>query len=67
VARLMKSMGVEGIMRAKPHRTTIPDRKAPCSLDKVNRQFRVQAYRSQKTGTKPVQVLSGSLLNTRHI
>ncbi len=25
----------------KRHRTTIPDRKAPCPLDKVNRQFRV--------------------------
>ena len=43
VARLMKSMGIQGIIRGKPHRTTIPDRKAPCPLDKVNRQFRVPA------------------------
>ena len=31
------------IIRGKPHRTTIPDKKAPCPLDKVNRQFRVPA------------------------
>ena len=37
VARLMKDMGIQGIIRGKPHRTTIPDKKAPCPLDKVNR------------------------------
>jgi transposase InsO family protein len=43
VARLMKSMGIRGIIRGKPHKTTVPDKKAPCPLDKVNRQFRVPA------------------------
>ena len=43
VSRLMKSMGIQGIIRGKPHRTTVPDKKAPCPLDKVNRQFRVPA------------------------
>lgn len=43
VARLMKDMGSQGIIRGKPHRTTEPDKKAPCPLDKVNRQFRVPA------------------------
>ncbi|MBY6159222.1 IS3 family transposase [Pseudooceanicola nitratireducens] len=43
VARLMKGMGLQGIIRGKPHRTTVPDKKAPCPLDKVNRQFRVPA------------------------
>ncbi len=43
VARLMKDMGIRGIIRGKPHRTTIPDKKAPCPLDKVNREFRVPA------------------------
>ncbi|ETD80774.1 transposase IS401, partial [Rhodobacter capsulatus B6] len=43
VARLMKSMGIQGIIRGKPHKTTIPDKKQPCPLDKVNRQFRVPA------------------------
>jgi transposase InsO family protein len=35
----MKSMGIKGIIRGKPVRTTIPDKAAPCPLDKVNRQF----------------------------
>ena len=43
VARLMKDMDIQGIIRGKPHRTTIPDKKAPCPLGKVNRQFRVPA------------------------
>ncbi|HQU67334.1 MAG TPA: IS3 family transposase [Albidovulum sp.] len=43
VARLMKSMGIQGIIRGKPHKTTIPDKKQPCPLDRVNRQFRVLA------------------------
>lgn len=43
VARLMKSMGIQGIIRGKPHKTTVPDKKAPCPLDKVNRQFRAPA------------------------
>ena len=43
VARLMKVMGIQGIVRGKPHRTTIPDKKLPCPQDKVSRQFRVPA------------------------
>ncbi|REF73490.1 integrase-like protein [Paracoccus versutus] len=43
VARLMKCRGIQGIIRGKPHKTTIPDKKAPCPQDKVNRQFRVPA------------------------
>ena len=43
VARLMKGMGIQGIIRGKPHRTTMPDRSAPRPLDKVNRQFQVPA------------------------
>ncbi len=43
VVRFMEDMGIEGIIRGKPHRTTIPDKKAPCPLDKVNREFRVPA------------------------
>jgi hypothetical protein len=39
VARLMKEMGIEGIVRGKKVRTTIPDKSAPCPLDRVNRQF----------------------------
>jgi transposase InsO family protein len=43
VARLMKVMGIQGFIRGKPQKTTIPDKKLPCPLDKVNRQFRVPA------------------------
>ncbi|NVK58094.1 MAG: IS3 family transposase [Alteromonadaceae bacterium] len=43
VARLMRDMDIQGIIRGKPHRTTIPDKKAPCPLDKVNREVRVPA------------------------
>lgn len=43
VARLMKAMGIQGVIRGKPHKTTIPDKKLPCPLDRVNRQFRVLA------------------------
>ncbi|MBX5125926.1 IS3 family transposase [Rhizobium lentis] len=39
VARLMRAMGLQGIIRGKPIRTTISDKAAPCPLDRVNRQF----------------------------
>ncbi len=32
-----------GIIRGRAHRTTIPDKKLPCPLDKVNRPFRAPA------------------------
>ena len=43
VARLMRAMGLAGVIRGKPVRTTISDRAAPCPLDRVNRQFRAPA------------------------
>ncbi len=43
VARLMRSMGLRGIIRGKPIRTTIPDKTAPSPLDRVNRQFKAPA------------------------
>ena len=39
VARLMRSMGLQGVIRGKRVRTTIGDKAAPCPLDHVNRQF----------------------------
>jgi putative transposase len=39
VARLMRQMGLKGVMRGKPVRTTISDRASPCPADRVNRQF----------------------------
>ena len=41
VERLMRSMGVTGVRRGKKTITTVRDPKAPCPLDKVNREFRV--------------------------
>ncbi|HEU5072957.1 MAG TPA: IS3 family transposase [Polyangiaceae bacterium] len=40
VERLMRRLGLRGVMRGNVVRTTIADRDAPCPLDKVNRQFR---------------------------
>jgi len=41
VTRLMKTLGLQGVIRGKPVRTTISNRAAPCPLDHVNRQFKV--------------------------
>ena len=43
VARLMRAMGLAGVIRGKPARTTISDHSAPCPRDHVNRQFRAPA------------------------
>ena len=40
VERLMRQLGLQGVRRGKAVRTTVPDPKAPCPLDRVNRQFR---------------------------
>jgi len=39
VERLMGRLGLQGARRGKAVRTTVPDRSAPCPLDRVNRQF----------------------------
>ncbi len=43
VARLMRELGLQGVIRGKPVRTTISDKAAPCPLDHVNRQFHAPA------------------------
>jgi len=40
VERLMRQHGLQGVRRGKRQRTTVPDPKAPCPLDRVNRQFK---------------------------
>jgi putative transposase len=42
VERLMKRLGLQGVHRGKVVRTTITDTKAPCPLDRVNRQFKAE-------------------------
>lgn len=39
VERLMRVMGLQGARRGKTVRTTVPDKAAPCPLDRVNRVF----------------------------
>jgi len=39
VARLMRDMGLAGVVRGKP----VSGKAAPCPLDRVNRQFRAPA------------------------
>jgi len=40
VARLMRTMGVQGVVRGKRVRTISGNAAAPCPLDRVNRQFK---------------------------
>jgi len=43
VERLMRVMGLHGVIRGKVIRTTTPDKAAPCPQDHVNRQFHAPA------------------------
>ena len=43
VERLMRELGLQGIICGKPARTTIQDKAAPCPLDHVNRVFHAPA------------------------
>ena len=40
VERLMRRLGLRGAMRGKAVKTTVADSRAPCPLDRVNRQFK---------------------------
>jgi putative transposase len=42
VERLMRQEGLQGVRRGKKLRTTVPDPKASCPLDHVNRQFQAE-------------------------
>ena len=39
IERLMRGMGLQGVIRGKPVRTTISDKAAPCTLHHVDRQL----------------------------
>lgn len=43
VARLMRNLGLQGVIRGKSVRTTISNKAVPCPLDHVNRQFKAPA------------------------
>jgi putative transposase len=55
VERLMRLRGLCGARRGKTVRTTVPDAKAACPRDRVNRQFRAQ---------RPNQRAGSARLNT---
>lgn len=42
VERLMRKLGLRGVVRGKKVKTTIADRAQPCPLDRVNRQFKAE-------------------------
>ena len=42
VERLMRRLGLQAVRRGKVVRTTISDNKAPCPLDRVNRQLHAE-------------------------
>jgi putative transposase len=43
VERLMSDLGLQGVIRGKPIRTTVQDKAVPCPLDHVNRVFHAPA------------------------
>ena len=43
VARLMRQMSLQGIVRGKSVKTTTSDKSTPCPLDRVNRDFKAPA------------------------
>ena len=43
VERLMADLGLQGVIRGKPVRTTVQNKAAPCPLDHVNRVFHAPA------------------------
>src|SRR3546814_11860769 len=43
IERLLRDLGLQGVIRGKPVRTTISDKAAPCPLDQVNRRFHAPA------------------------
>ena len=42
VGRLMRRAGLQGVVRGKKQRTTVPDANAVCPQDKVQRQFHAE-------------------------
>ena len=43
VERLIREMGLKGVIRGRSVKTTLSDKAAPCPLDQVNRQFHAAA------------------------
>ena len=50
VARLMRDMGLAGVIRGKPVRPTVSGKAAPCPLNRAGRQFRAGAEHAPGAG-----------------
>src|SRR5437868_2616160 len=59
VARLMRRMGLQGVVRVKPVRTTMSNAAVPCPLDRVNRQFTAPRRTFYGYPTSPSRELTG--------
>jgi putative transposase len=53
VARLMRKMALQGVIRGRRVRTTVSDKAAPCPLDHVNRRFRAPRRTCSGSRTSP--------------
>jgi hypothetical protein len=42
-APLMSTLGLQGVIRGRPARTTVSDKAVSCLLDRINRQFHAAA------------------------
>jgi len=42
VERLMRRLGLQGVVRGRPVKTTVSDKATPCPQDKVNRKFHAE-------------------------
>ena len=54
VERLMRVMGLRGVVRGKTVKTTVQNPAAPCPLDRVNRQFHAPSPNQLDTSENPV-------------
>lgn len=67
VERLMRGLGLQGVMRGKFVRTTISGRSAPCPLDKVHRSSLPSASESALgVGLHPGLDLAGLVVRRLH-
>jgi hypothetical protein len=56
-------MGLQGVIRGKPIRTTVSDKAAPCPLDHVNRQFRAPGFSPNEMSQTPPYPLANNVFD----
>ena len=60
VERLMREMGLQGVIRGKPIRTTVSDKAAPCPLDKVRSCVKQPSTIYRDSGVNPANLTKPS-------